>query len=142
MTRMVVVDAFTNPLDAHVARGLLESEGIPAQLHSEHLVSALWPLANALGGVRLQVAEHYATEARDVLARLARGEFAQALAEESGVPESRCPACGSTDLRYTRAVGSTVLLLATFGLSSIIFPPRIDGRQCNACGSRFGLEDA
>ena len=142
MTKLVVVDTFTNPLDAHVARGLLESEGIPALLHSEHLVSVVWPLANALGGVRLQVAEHRAAEARDVLARFARGEFAQALAEESGVPESRCPACGSTDLRYTRAGSSMILLLATFGLSNIIFPPRIDGRQCNDCGSRFGVEDS
>jgi hypothetical protein len=24
-------------------------------------------------------------------------------------------------------------LLATFGLSGVIFPPRITGRQCNAC---------
>lgn len=141
MTKLIVVETYTDPLDAHVARGLLESEGIPALLHSEHLVSALWPLANALGGVRLQVAEHRAAEARDVLARLARGEFAQALAEESGVPESRCPACGSTDLRYTRAMGSTILCLATLGLSDVIFPPRIDGRQCNACGNRFGTED-
>ena|SRR5688572_22263887 len=141
MTRLIVVETFTNPLDAHVARGLLESEGIPAILHSEHLVSVIWPLANALGGVRLQVAEHRAADARAVLARFARGEFAQALAEESGVPQSRCPDCGSTDLRYTRAASSTILLLATFGLSSIIFPPRIDGRQCNTCGSRFGVED-
>lgn len=142
MTKLVVVETYTDALHAHVARGLLESEGIPAQLQSEHLVSALWPLANALGGVRLQVAEHRAGDARRVLERLARGEFAQALAEESGVPESRCPACGSTDLRYTRAMGSTVLLLATFGLSDVIFPPRIDGRQCNTCGSRFGIEDS
>lgn len=141
MTRLVVVGSYINLLDAHVARGLLESEGIPARLHSEHHVSALWPLAGALGGVRLQVAEHRAAEARDVLARLASGEFEQALAEESGVPVSRCPSCGSTDLRYTRGSGSTILLLATFGLSSIIFPPRIDGRQCNACGGRFGIED-
>jgi len=139
--KLVVVDTFASAIDAHVARGLLESEGIPARLHSEHLVSVAWPLANALGGVRLQVEEHRAEEAREVLARLARGEFEQALAEESGVPESRCPDCGGTDLRYTRAIGSTLLLLATFGLSSVIFPPRIDGRQCNTCGSRFGVED-
>ena len=43
--------------------------------------------------------------------------------------------------RYTIALAAASLL-ATFGLSSIIFPPRIDGRRCNACGSRFGIEDA
>ena len=142
MTKLIVVDSFANVLDAHVARGLLESEGIPAMLHSEHHVTAFWPLANALGGVRLQVEEHRAADARDVLRRFKAGEFEQALTEESGVPQSRCPACGSTDLRFTRALGSTVLLLATFGLSSIIFPPRIDGRQCNTCRSRFGVDDA
>lgn len=141
MTKLVAVETYLNPLDAHVARGLLESEGIPATLHSEHLVTSIWPMASALGGVRLQVAEHRAAEARDVLARLARGEFEQALADESGVPQASCPSCGSTDIRFTRAPGSTLLLLATFGLSSVIFPPRIDGRQCNACGSRFGVDD-
>ena len=141
MTRLVVVETYLNAVDAHLARGLLESEGIPAMLHSEHHISAFWPLANALGGVRLQVAEHRAADARDVLRRFKEGEFELALAEESGVPESRCPSCGSTDLRFTRALGSTVLLLATFGLSSIIFPPRIDGRKCNTCSSRFGIDD-
>jgi putative signal transducing protein len=135
MTKLVVVDTYTNPLDAHVARGLLESEGIPAILHSEHHVWSSWPFALALGGVRLQVAERHARDARAVLERQRSGEFEQALAEESGVPETRCPACGSADLRYTRSFGSTLLLLATFGLSGVIFPPRITGRQCNACHS-------
>ena len=133
MTKLVVVDTYLNPLDAHVARGLLESEGIPAMLHSEHHVWSSWPFASALGGVRLQVAEQDAAGARAVLERQKNGEFARALAEESGVPETRCPNCGSTDLRYTRSAGSILLLLATLGLSGVIFPPRITGRQCNAC---------
>jgi hypothetical protein len=27
-----------------------------------------------------------------------------------------------------------VLLLLTLGVSGLIFPPRIDGTKCNACG--------
>jgi len=99
MRKLVVVDTYSNPLDAHIARGLRESEGIPATLGSEHHVWSSWPYALALGGIRLQVAERH----------------------------------GSGDFRYTRSLWSIVLLLATFGLSSVIFPPRITGRQCNAC---------
>lgn len=133
MRKLVVVDTFANPLDAHIARGLLESEGIPATLGSEHHVWSSWPYALALGGIRLQVAERHASGARAVLARRLSGEFEAALAEESSVPATRCPGCGSGDFRYTRSFWSIVLLLATFGLSGVIFPPRITGRQCNAC---------
>lgn len=131
----VTIDAFTSPLEAHIARGLLESEGIPALLHSEHHVWSAWPLSQALGGVRLQVPEADAARARDLLARQRDGEFERALAEQQDVDEDRCGCCGSADLRFTRSPWSVLLLVATLGLSEIIFPPAIDGRRCNACGA-------
>lgn len=140
MPRFVVIDSFTNPLDAHVARGLLESEGIPAMLHSEHHVWANWPLSQALGGVRLQVPEEHARAARDLLARQRGGEFERALEEQQGVTETRCGRCGSADLRYVRNPWLVLLLVATLGLSGIIFPPGIKGRKCNACGMRISLQ--
>ncbi len=131
----MTVDAFTNPLDAHIARGLLESEGIPALLHSEHHVWSTWPYSLALGGVRLQVPQGYVGRARDLLARQRDGEFERALEEQQGVDEDRCGCCGSTDLRFTRSPWHVMLSIATLGLSGIIFPPGITGRQCRACGA-------
>ena len=134
MPDLVTVERFTNPLEAHIARGLLESEGIPASLGSEHHVWASWPISQALGGVRLQVPAEYVARSRDVLARWRRGEYQQALEEEQALEPDRCPACGSPDLRFTRSTASTVLLLLTLGISGLIFPPRIDGTKCNVCG--------
>ncbi|MBX3702176.1 MAG: DUF2007 domain-containing protein [Steroidobacteraceae bacterium] len=134
MPKFVFIDSFTSPLDAHVARGLLESEGIPALLHSEHHVWSNWPLSQALGGVRLQVPEEYARTARDLLARQRSGEFERALEEQQELATEHCPRCGATDLRYRRNPWLVLLLVATLGLSGIIFPPGIRGRQCSACG--------
>jgi hypothetical protein len=119
LPKFVVIDSFTNPLDAHLAKGLLESEGIPAHLHSEHHVWSNWPLSQALGGVRLQVPEEFA---------------GRALEEQQDVEETRCARCGSSNLRYLRSFWSVLLLVATLGLSGVIFPHAIQGRKCNACG--------
>lgn len=135
MSDLVTVERFTNPVEAHISRGLLESEGVPASLGSEHHVWASWPISQALGGVRLQVPTEYVARARDVLARWRRGEYQAALEEEQALEPERCPSCGSTDLRFTRSSSSTVLLLLTLGVSGLIFPPRIDGTKCNACGA-------
>ncbi|MDH4261117.1 MAG: DUF2007 domain-containing protein [Gammaproteobacteria bacterium] len=133
MPAYVTIDSFTNPLDAHIARGLLESEGVPAILHSEHHVWSSWPYSFALGGVGLQVPAAFADRARDLLARQRSGEFERALLEQQDVATERCGCCGSTDLRFIRSPWLVLLMVATLGLSGVIFPPGIRGRKCNAC---------
>lgn len=133
MPAYVTIDSFTNPLDAHIAKGLLESEGVPAILHSEHHVWSSWPYSFALGGVGLQVPEAYVGRAQDLLERQRGGEFQRALEEQQDVAEERCGCCGSTDLRYIRSPWLVLLMVATLGLSGVIFPPGIRGRKCNAC---------
>ena len=139
MTDLVTIETYMNPLEAHIARGLLESEGIPATLGSEHHVWASWHFAQALGGVRLQVPAEYAHRARDVLGRQRRGEFQALLEQEQEVEEGRCGLCGSTDLRFTRSPWSILLLVLTLGISGLIFPPRINGVKCNACQATRAL---
>jgi hypothetical protein len=131
------VESFTSPWDAHITRGLLESEGIPASLASEHHVWANWPFSLALGGVRLQVPTEFADRAQDVLRKQRNGEYQLALEEQQDFPAVRCDRCGSTDLRYVRSPWSMLLLIATAGLSGVIFPPGIKGRKCNACKARL-----
>jgi len=139
VTDLVTIETYMNPLEAHIARGLLESEGIPATLGSEHHVWASWHFAQALGGVRLQVPAEYAHRARDVLGRQRRGEFQAALENEQEIEEARCGLCGSTDLRFTRSPWSIFLLVLTLGISGLIFPPRINGVRCNACQATRAL---
>jgi hypothetical protein len=65
---LVVVGAFTSVHEAHLARSVLESAGIEASIADEHLVSMYWLYSNAIGGVKVLVAEAQADEAREVLA--------------------------------------------------------------------------
>lgn len=136
MTKFVTVDSYFSPWDAHITKGLLESEGIPVTLATEHHVWSNWPFSHGLGGVRLQVPEPFQAAARDILDRRASGEFQEALEDQQDLPRARCHSCGSTNLRYFRSPWAIILLLATFGLSGLIFPPDIEGRKCNACGAK------
>ena len=64
---LVVVGAFTGMDEAAVARGALEQEGIETFLANEHMVTLVWTLSQATGGVRLSVASKDAERARKIL---------------------------------------------------------------------------
>lgn len=65
---MVTVATFENIVDAHIALGRLQAEGIPAHLSDEHLVQTDWLYSIAVGGIKLQVVPAFADRARQVLA--------------------------------------------------------------------------
>ena len=66
--RVVTVATFWNPVEAHVLVTRLEGAGIHAFLADEQTVTMDWLLANAIGGVKVQVAERDLERARQVLA--------------------------------------------------------------------------
>ena len=129
-----------NPLAAHVVRGMLVSEGIPATLLNEHHATAKWPMALALGQVQIQVPSTQATRARAVLADWRQGVFERALTAQFGLSVDACPRCGAPDWRLLRtwpfALTLTVLALG-FG---IVLPPPPVGRRCRACGHRQAID--
>ncbi len=61
---LVTVARFVNPVEASLARNCLEGAGVEAFLADVATVSVAWQLSNALGGVKLQVAESDAARAR------------------------------------------------------------------------------
>jgi hypothetical protein len=65
---MVTIATFGEPLEANLAKGYLESAGIPAFLADEQTVGIAWHLTNAIGGIKLQVADDRADEAQSILA--------------------------------------------------------------------------
>ena len=93
----VTVGCYLHPIEAEIARGRLESEGIPAFLHSNNHSQIDWPITLALGGIRLQVPSCAAQKAREIL--------------QSVVPlpdsdeEIACPSCGSGMLSLKRHLG-------------------------------------
>jgi hypothetical protein len=66
---------YTDPIEAHLARGRLQSEGIHAHLGDEHLAMANWEWRLAVGGVKLRVADRDAERARIVLRAMDAGEY-------------------------------------------------------------------
>ena len=109
--RLVTVRSFWTEVEAHLAKNRLEAEGIPAFLADETTVSTAWHLGNAVGGVKLQVAEPDAERATVVLdapagpveapdeAECAEGEDPLRLAGGAGesVPEWETPVMAAFD---------------------------------------------
>ncbi|MCD9032611.1 DUF2007 domain-containing protein [Luteimonas sp. Y-2-2-4F] len=79
----VVVASFTDPIEAHLARGRLQAEGLDARLDDEHSNLANWEWRLAIGGAKLRVPAAQADRAREVLAALDAGAYAL---DEPGAP--------------------------------------------------------
>jgi len=65
---METVATFDTIIDANMALGRLQAEGVSAQLVDEHLVQTDMLYSIALGGIKLQVEQAQADQARQILA--------------------------------------------------------------------------
>ncbi len=130
LLELVTVDRFFHPTEAHIAAGLLESEGIPVHLFGIHHASVNWLVTPALGGIQIKVPRRYARQARELLAEN------RALDE----PEPpTCPACGSTDVH--RAMATFRLSFLAMHLLNIPLPWRADRLACRSCHHKFEATD-
>jgi hypothetical protein len=129
---MVTVARYTNLLEAHIARGRLESEGITAFIADENIIWANWLLVDAIGGVQLQVPREDCMRARQILS-----DVADIHASENGLArvETRsdhCPRC------RTHPVQDSALLSRLAYLSLVwIGSPSAFNRElkyCRECG--------
>jgi len=67
-------------VDAHIALGRLQAEGIPASLADENLVQTDWLYSPMVGGIKLQVPLTFVTAAREILAT----DYSSDLDDEEG----------------------------------------------------------
>lgn len=99
------VAAFIDPIEAQLAAGLLQAEGIPARLDDTGTAIANWEWRLAIGGMRLRVPDAQAMHARRVLAALEAGEYAldEDALDEDALParhqDDRCSAPGPQGAR-------------------------------------------
>ena len=103
---LVTVATYSMPAEAHILRGRLEDEGVRAYITDEETVAVAWHLAQAIGGIKVQVAPEDAEGARAIIAR---EPTLQEIEEETG---SEVDVRGSTARRA---------LLASF--LGLLFPP-------------------
>jgi hypothetical protein len=125
----VTIARRTTAPEAHIVRARLESEGIPALVADEHLVTANWFLSNAIGGVRIQVPQSYIEHANEILKELEAGEYTLSDDDETSL---RCPHCDS-DKVVPHIRSSKISLLALF-FFLLPLPFNSKTYKCQACG--------
>jgi hypothetical protein len=130
--RLVTVQQYRDLAEAQVAKGVLDSAGIPCFLRDEHAVRLEWVWSNLLGGVRLQVNEENRAAAEELLAQPIPEQIQ--MDGEIAYDQPRCPRCGSLDIHY-QAIHERA------GMASIILfvPVPIPKRawRCNSCEAEW-----
>jgi hypothetical protein len=130
---LVTVESYQSLNEANIAKSELAAFGIEAYLKDENAIRLDWLWSNAFGGVKLQVPEEQAAEARELLqAEPAAGDEQEAPAE----PPVPCPVCGSADTRYFLDKRGAFLTWLVLGVP--VLPAR-SRRACNSCGHRWSL---
>lgn len=133
------IDRTTNAIEAHIIRGHLEAEGIPAFVAHEHHIWARWDLSNALGGVKIQIFDEQLDDAKHVLNNIHQGIYTTALEDEWGpLEELRCPVCDSIAVKKRLALWRTAFLV--LWMTCLTIPFRHGAYRCRDCGRRW-VED-
>lgn len=134
----LIVKAFDNPIEAHLLKTKLESEGIPCFLKDEHIIS-LNPLYNyAVGGIKLMIRSADLEAAQAIIQ-----EIDQAPSLDENDQQITCPQCGSTDLynHYKSIKGTKGLLSAIFSFLMTTFPIYYKSvYKCKNCASEFKID--
>lgn len=129
---LVPVRWYDDPMEAHLARCLLENEGIEAFVHDEHIIGLNRALSYALGQVKLKVHETDRTRALEVLDITEHRPYL----DEDGHPFT-CTACGSSDLEGGVLKPGSVSGLLNWALALLfaVYPLSVDRHmRCRTCG--------
>ena len=109
---MKTIATFSKPEEAHLFRTRLGAAGIPAYVQDEHFIQMDWLYSNAIGGVRVQIADADVESAREFLAN----DCPQPASDAVDVV---CPNCDSHDTapdELPRRISFLTLLLFNFPL--------------------------
>lgn len=129
---IVTVATYTDAVQAYLARGRLDVEGIPATVAHEHHIWANWMLSNALGGVKIQVPTSFRECALEILGRHDRGEYALPTPETD---RQHCPNCESILIEEDKAAWK-IAFLGLF-LFHVPLPFKRGRYKCKMCTHRW-----
>ncbi|MGB0937143.1 MAG: DUF2007 domain-containing protein [Colwellia sp.] len=115
MSHLIVIAKYSFPLDANIAKASLESAGIPAFIADEHTINMQWLYSDAMGGVRLLIAEEHEKEASEIL----NGNFSTTVDTACESDIETCSNCQSINIKHHtkgKVPAFLVFLLAGFPL--------------------------
>ncbi|PKP02187.1 MAG: phosphoenolpyruvate synthase [Bacteroidetes bacterium HGW-Bacteroidetes-6] len=143
MKNWKTIITFTQPHEAHFAKGLLESEGIETIIRDELTAQINNFYSNAIGGVRLDVKECDFVNATSILKE---GGYIREVSEtkrknieivesNNNTDKSTCPFCASDNI-YRKKVVNPLMLLVYF-LFGAFFPIFKRNYTCFDCGKEW-----
>ncbi len=125
----VVLESFTNYIEANILLGRMKEEGIHCWLKDENTVTINPIWTQAVGGIKLMVAASQADRARGILTTV------QMVQAEDNI----CPKCGSHDVSLVstpRKVTNWVSSLLGFFLGDLAVGAH-KVNHCFACGHEY-----
>lgn len=128
MNKFIVVEKYSFPLDANIAKASLEHEGIPAYIADEHTINMQWLYSDAIGGVRLFVPTEYEDAAKAILNIDYAADVDLVFEDE----QEHCAACNSLNIvNYTKGKKSAFVLFILLGFPLFFYK---HGKKCQDCG--------
>jgi hypothetical protein len=124
-----LLQTFTNYIDAHIIAGRLKDSGIICWLKDENSVTVNPVWTNALGGIKLMVAEDQLEESKKLL-----DEF-----DAERRAAMKCPKCRSSQIEYVstpRKASNWLSSFFFFSLGSLALPLEKTW-HCFSCQAEF-----
>ncbi len=126
------VNVYINYIDAHIAKGVLEEQGIDTWLKDENTVTIDPMLTNAVGGIKLMVQKEELQKAWEILDKLKQEQKAKV----------KCPKCSSHNIEYVstprKASNWVTALFGFFAGNQGIAIDKVN--HCFDCGNEFPYE--
>ena len=136
--KLITARIFDNPIDAHLLKSKLESEGIYCYLKDEHTITIDPLVSNAIGGIKLQIKNEDVEKAKKVLKEIENTPYRD---EEGNI--AVCPNCDSKNLisNYISTKGFKEKLSAIITLLFASYPFYLNKVfKCKECGNEFKLK--
>ena len=131
--KFVLLQSYNNYISAHIAMGQLEENGINCWLKDENTVTIDPMLSNAVGGIKLMVAETQVPRASEILNETKQQQKAAIT----------CPKCGSHDselISTPRKASNWFSVL--WGILTFSYAMPVDKvYHCFNCGNEFEIKE-
>jgi hypothetical protein len=129
---LIKVAAYTNAIEAHLARMRLEVEGVPAFVFHEHYTCLEWQISLALGGVKVYVHKNDLDHAKRIVLAHDSGDYA--LEDDKKII---CAKCESDSIVKRRLSWKAAMLAVHFAYIPLYF--RWATLKCLRCAHEWDL---
>jgi hypothetical protein len=125
----VVLKTFSFPHEAEMAKLHLSANYIESSISDAHTISMQWLYSDAIGGVKLFVAEDDVERAREVLSQ----DYSSIINEQWKIPKQQCIQCGSHDIKHhTNGKRSAFIVFLLLGFPAFFYKHGFKCQKCDA----------